>query len=111
MFALFVELYKVQERQNRKETKLSGKCHDFLQRRILWKTILLKIPAVTDTWQDEMYYNEDGHTQFYGLPYMTSAPDDLNGVLICFPYCQGDKSNVIVTKAIVDKPTYHMPSS
>ena len=28
-----------------------------------------------DTWQDEMYDNMAGHSQYSGVPYLTSTPD------------------------------------
>ena len=61
--------------------------------------MLLRVPGVTDTWQDEMYYNEQGHTEYYGIPYIVAEPDDLVGPLKCFPDCQGDQPNIIVPKA------------
>ena len=56
------------------------------------------VPGVTDTWQDGMYDNQEGHTHFYGVPYMISDPVGLAGILKCFPYCVGDQSIQIVTK-------------
>ena len=59
--------------------------------------LLLQCP-VTDTWQDEMYDNEEGHTKYYGLPYMVSEPENLADQLKCFPFCEEPESDVIVTK-------------
>jgi hypothetical protein len=59
---------------------------------------LSHVPGVTDTWQDEMYDNQEGRAHFYGVPYIVSVPDGLADTLKCFPYCVGDQSIQIVTK-------------
>mmetsp|Transcript_32089 Transcript_32089/g.85616 ORF Transcript_32089/g.85616 Transcript_32089/m.85616 type:complete len:83 (+) Transcript_32089:174-422(+) len=54
--------------------------------------ILKANSLISDSWQDEMAYNENGHSDYYGVPYITNDPKDIVDELKCFPFCDNQQT-------------------